>query len=81
MKSDSQLQVGASDVEDDVARLAMLARKATRKASRAANKVGYFVDRADGTCVVKSPKNTVTIEVETTPVDVKKHYTFARSAP
>lgn len=59
----------------------MLARKATRKASRIANKAGYFVEHADGACIVRSPGPvTQKIEVKTTPIDVSKRYTFASQA-
>lgn len=56
----------------------MLARKATRKASRVANQDGYFVEPVGGACTVRSPGGkSVALEVKTTPIDVRKHYVFA----
>lgn len=78
MEAESLLPVQLINFDDDdVVRIAMLARKATRKASFAANKVGYFVEHADGACLVRSLGNTVKIELKTTPIDVRKRYTFA----
>lgn len=56
----------------------MLARKATRKASRVANQDGYFVEPADGACIVRSPGGKILkFEAKNTPIDVRKHYAFA----
>jgi len=77
IQEESQIQVDADNFDDDVVRVAMLARKATRKASRAANKAGFFVGHGIGACIVRSPGQVVKIEVKTTPIDVKKRYTFA----
>ena len=72
-------QVKKIDFDDDVSRVAVLARKATRKAARAANRAGYFVEHAAGKCIVRSPEHTVEITVKTTPIDVRKRYTFANA--
>jgi len=78
MEAEAQLPVELIDFDDnDVARVAMLARKATRKASLAANKAGFFVEHADGACLVTSRGTTVKIELKTTPIDVRKRYAFA----
>lgn len=78
MGDETQGDAGTASVDYDADRIAMLARKATRKASRIANKDGFFVERADGACVVRSPGPVVKkLEVKTTPIDVRKHYTFA----
>ncbi len=68
----------ASDVDDDCDRIAMLARKATRKASRSAGKIGYSVEHAGDACIVRSPGQSIKIEARTTPIDVNTRYTFAR---
>jgi len=78
MTEDSVTRAGTAEVDDDCDRIAMLARKATRKASRLAGKTGYSVEYADGVCVVRSPGQSVKIEAKTTPIDVKARYTFAR---
>ena len=78
MEVESPSHIDAVDFDDnDVARVAMLARKATRKASLAANKDGYFVEHANGACIVKSRGKTETIELKTSPIDVRKRYTFS----
>lgn len=63
--------------DDDVARVAMIARKATRKAARMANRVGFFVDPAEGACIVKAPRHVLKVALKTTSIDVNKRYTFA----
>lgn len=78
MEAESHAPIERIDFDDnDVTRVALLARKATRKASLEANKAGYFVEHADGACLVNSRGTTVKIELKTTPIDVKKRYTFA----
>jgi hypothetical protein len=67
------------DFDDDVSRVAILARKATRKAARAANKAGYFVEHAAGKCIIRSPEHTVEVTVKSTHIDVRKRYTFANA--
>jgi hypothetical protein len=63
--------------DDDVERVVVLARKATRKAARFANRVGYFVEHAEGACVVKAPRHVLRVALKTNPIDVNKQYTFA----
>ena len=65
------------EFEDDTAHIAMIARKATRKAARAANRAGYFVEHALGACVVKSPNHAVKVPLKTSTIDVNKQYVFA----
>jgi hypothetical protein len=65
------------DFDDDVAHVEMVARKATRKAARVANRAGYFVEHALGACVVKSPKQVLKITSKSTPINVNKRYAFA----
>ncbi len=66
--------------DDDVARVALLARKATRKAARVANRSGYFVEHASDACMIKSPHHALKIALKTSPIDVNKRYTFAGAA-
>ena len=66
--------------DDNVARIAALARKATRQAARAANRAGYFVEHAEGACIVKSPNHVVKAAIKTSTIDVNKQYTFADAA-
>lgn len=73
-------QTEVTDFDDDSVCVAVLARKATRRAAREANKAGYSVQREGGTCVVRSPGRTVKFTLKNTPIDVSKCYTFVRSA-
>ncbi len=66
--------------DDDVGRVALLARKATRKAARAANRAGYFIEHASDACMIKSPSHALTIALKTSAIDVNKRYTFADAA-
>jgi len=75
MKVESQVEL--PDFDDDVDHVAVLARKATRKAARMANRVGYFVEHAEGACIVKSPRHVLKVALKTTLADVNKRYTFA----
>jgi len=77
MKAESHTRAGNDGVGEEGARIAMLARKATRKASRIAEKDGYYVEHADGVCVVRAAGKAVKIAVKTTPIDVRKRYVFA----
>jgi hypothetical protein len=77
MKAESHSQVGMDGIDDEGARIAMLARKATRKASRIAEKDGYYVEHADGVCIVRAAGKAVKVAVKTTPIDVRKHYVLA----
>ena len=71
----------APGFDDDVDRVAALARKATRQAARAANGAGYFVEHAPGACRVKSPNHAaLTVALKTSTIDVNKRYTFADAA-
>lgn len=72
--------IATLDLDDDVERIAMLARKATRKASRVANAAGYSVQHAGGVCIVRSPGHLVRIEIKNTPTHVNKRYSFALEA-
>jgi len=78
MTEKSLTHAAASDVDDDCGRIAMLARKATRKASRSASQIGYSVEHTGSVCIVRSPGQSVKIEAKTTPIDVNTRYTFAR---
>jgi len=73
-------QTGKAEFDDDSVRVAALARKATRRAAREANKAGFYVERAGGTCAVRSPGKVVKITLKNTAIDVNKRYTFARDA-
>lgn len=79
MSQDSHSETPAFD-DDDVVRVAALARKATRQEARRANRAGYFVEHADGACVVKSPNHVVKAVLKTSTIDVNKQYTFADAA-
>lgn len=79
MSQDSHGETPTFD-DDDVVRVAALARKATRQASRTANRAGYFVEHAEGACLVKSPNHVVKVALKTSPIDVNKQYTFADAA-
>jgi hypothetical protein len=79
MSQDSQKE--APGFDDDVARVAALARKATRQAARAANRAGYFVEHAADACRVKSPGHAaITIPLKASTIDVNKRYAFADAA-
>ena len=69
----------APEFDDDVVRIAALARKATRKAARVANRAGYFVEHVKGGCIVRSPNHVVKVALKTSTIDVNKHYTFANA--
>ena len=79
MSQDSPTELPAFD-DDDVARIAALARKATRKAARLANRVAYFVEHAEGACIVRSPRHVLKVALKTSTIDVNKKYTFAAAA-
>ena len=67
--------------DDDAKQIASLAKKATRKAARRAKAQGYSFVQEGGDCVITPPSGkTVRIHVKNTAIDVKKRYTFARSA-
>ena len=68
------------DFDDDVGRIAALARKATRNAARLANRAGYFVEHAPGACIVKSPNQVVKIALKDTHINANKRYTIAHEA-
>jgi len=69
-----------ADFDDDVARVAALARKATRNAARLANRAGYFVEHAKDACIVKSPNQVVKIALKDTHINANKRYTLAHEA-
>lgn len=69
--------LATADFDDDVERVAALARKATRNAARLANRAGYFVEHAKGACIVKSPNHVVKIELKDTHINANKRYAFA----
>ena len=75
MKVESHAEV--LDFDDDVARVAALARKATRKSAREANRAGYFVEHAKGACIVKNPRQVIRIALKETHINANKRYTFA----
>lgn len=77
MKAEAHAQVGQDGVGEEADRIAMLARKATRKAARVAEKDGYYSEHADGVCLVRSAGKAVKIAVKTTPIDTRKHYVFS----
>jgi hypothetical protein len=79
MSQDAHTEMPCFD-DDDADLVAALARKATRKAARAANRVGYFVEHAKEGCIVKSPNHVVKVALKTSSIDVNKHYTFADAA-
>jgi hypothetical protein len=79
MSQDSQKEMPDFD-DDDVVRVAALARKATRKAARLANRVAYFVEHAEGACIVRSPRHVLKVALKTSTIDVNKQYTFANAA-
>jgi len=78
MKVESHAEV--LEFDDDVARVAALARKATRKAAREANRAGYFVEHAKDACIVKSPKQVNRIALKETHINANKRYSFADEA-
>lgn len=80
MRAESEKRGDTINSDEEVTRMAMLARKATRKASRIAEKDGYYVEHADGVCLVRAAGKAVKIAVKTFPIDVRKHYVFASAA-
>jgi len=65
------------EFDDDVGRFSVLARKATRKAARLANRAGYDVEHAERACIVKSPRHVLKVALTSRTIDVNKQYTFA----
>jgi hypothetical protein len=66
--------------DDAVERVVVLARKGTRKAARLANRVGFFVEHAEGACIVKSPRHVLKVPLKASLIDVNKQYTFSSAA-
>lgn len=66
----------AIDFDEDATCVAKMARKATRKAARIAEREGFSVKREGNICVARSPEKVIRVTLASTPIDTAKRYTF-----